>query len=127
MNNWSNLYLLEVARNQTGITIEEYNAETSSSKVGGGGSSGGGGGSVIPNLPPEYEFASGISASAWEPTIEMGGLASGTNVDINIKLWVFHDATKLHYPTGYDIDFPNNLIIPTYDFEDSNIELYLFP
>jgi len=126
MNEWSSIYLLEVARNQTGITIEEYTSDKSTgSNIG---SSGGNitGGNGTANIPPQYEFASGITASAFEPDIDMGGYASASDNDINTKLWVFQDATKLHYPTGYDIDFVNNLIIPTDEFEDSNIELYLF-
>ena len=127
MNEWSSIYLLEVARNQTGITIEEYNSETSSSKAGGNSAFSPGGGGGASSQPPQYEFASGITASAYGPDIILESYASASDDAINTNLWIFQDATKLHYPTGYDIDFVNNLIIPTYEFEDSNIELYLFP
>lgn len=131
---WRNVSMLELVRDESGLTYTEIRSETRGGGGGGSlpagnyssnsdtGESGGGGYTV-----PLYEFASGVSGSAYEVTgFGLGPLASADAIGINTQLWLFQDATKLSYPTGYTIDFSTNEIQPTYDFEDSVIELYFW-
>ena len=76
---------------------------------------------------PDYEFASGVTASSYTITeFELAELSGSDASAINLNLWVYQDATKLNYPVGYTIDFSTNEILPTYDFESAVLELYYF-
>jgi len=124
---WNNLHLFEVSRDVAGITFDEARTDTmpSFSLPGGNYSFNSGGGGSDDTGQMQYEFASGVNGSSYEVQgFSLNGLSGMLASGVNLNLTLFQDTTRLNYPMGYTIDFGNNEIIPTYDFENSVLELF---
>jgi hypothetical protein len=133
MDEWRSLTMIQLLRDATSLSYEQL--KTDGLPSGGALPSGNYSSNNATNQGegesstriPDYEFASGVTGSSYTITEFELSEASGLDASgINLNLWVFQDATKLSYPTGYTIDFSTNEILPTYDFENAVLELYYY-
>jgi hypothetical protein len=132
MDEWRSLTMIQLLRDASSLTYEQLKTDglpSGGALPSGNYSSNNNSGDAIDTgyRIPDYEFASGVTGSSYTITEFELDEASGLDASgINLNLWVFQDATKLSYPTGYTIDFSTNEILPTYDFEDAVLELYYY-
>jgi hypothetical protein len=114
MDEWRSLTMIQLLRDATSLTYEQLKTDglpSGGALPSGNYSSNNNSGDAIDTgyRIPDYEFASAVTGSSYTITEFELSEASGLDASgINLNLWVFQDATKLSYPTGYTIDFSTN-------------------
>jgi hypothetical protein len=125
---WRSVTMLELSRDESDLVYTEVKTEgagTSGSLSGGNYTEKPTSVSSDPPSPPLYEYATGLTASAY--TISGFGLqqmSAYSDAEINQVLWVFQDSTKLIHGKGYTLS--GQILTFTYDLEDADLEVYYY-
>lgn len=127
---WTSVSLLELTRNEDDLVYTEVKVEGStssyeSSSLPSGNGSGPAGGSGGVYEAPEYEYATGVTSSAYTITgFSLDTVSAYSTTELNKVLWVFQDSTKLIAGLGYTLS--GETLTFTDDLEDAELEIYYY-